>query len=165
MALQLVTAADEHVVSALAGDDQIVGDEAVTALNQIENAFGLANAALAGEEKPDAEYIRQRAVQRRGRRKFHFEHRLDPAVELGGLEPGANEWNPRRAGDLPEPRRQSLSLRYEHGRDGEREEQLENLLPLGRRERGEVGDLRFAQDLKTLRRKSLDVPGENESRA
>jgi hypothetical protein len=57
MTLQLVTAADQDVVSALAGDDEIVRDKAVPALDEIEHAFRFADATFPGEEKPHAEHI------------------------------------------------------------------------------------------------------------
>src|SRR4026209_840250 len=86
VALHLVPACDQHIVAAHAGDDQIVRDEAVAPLDEIQHALRLADTALAGEEQPNAEDVSERAVQDHRRRELHLEHRLDPPVELRGLE-------------------------------------------------------------------------------
>ena len=57
MTLHLVTTADQNVVPAFAGDDEIVGDEPMAPLDEIEHALGLADSALAAEEDADAENI------------------------------------------------------------------------------------------------------------
>ncbi len=84
--LQLVPAADEDVAAAPARDDQIVGDEAVAALDEVEHALRLADAALADEQEPDAEHVGERAVEVGRRREFLLEPGLDAVVELVGLE-------------------------------------------------------------------------------
>ena len=91
VALQLVAAADEDVAAAARGDDEIVGDEPVPALDEIEHALRLADAALPDEEQPDAEHVGERAVQGGRRRELVLERRLDLLVELGRRERGAED--------------------------------------------------------------------------
>src|SRR5579883_16117 len=62
MALELVPPAHEHVGAAPGGDHQIVGDEPVPALDEVEHALRLADAALAREEEAHPEDVRQRPV-------------------------------------------------------------------------------------------------------
>src|SRR2546423_3220102 len=69
MPLHLMTASDEHIVATLAGDDQIVGNEPMAALDKIQHTFRLSDATLAGKEQSDAENIRQRAMEPNRRRK------------------------------------------------------------------------------------------------
>src|SRR5205085_7634420 len=95
MALHLVATANQDIVAPLTGDDEIVGDESMAALDEIENALRFPDATLAGEEQSDAENIGERAMQRDRRRELHLEHRLDAPIELRGFQPGANEWNAR----------------------------------------------------------------------
>ena len=64
VALQLVAATDQDVAAAAPHDDEIVGDEAMPALDEIEHALRLADAALADEQQPDAEHVGERAVDR-----------------------------------------------------------------------------------------------------
>ena len=47
----------EHVGSPTRHHDEIVGHQPVAALDEIEHTFGLADAALAGEQESDAEYV------------------------------------------------------------------------------------------------------------
>ena len=61
--LQLVTAPDQDVAAARAYDHEIVGDEAMPALDEVEHAFRLADAALAGEQQADAVHVGERAVE------------------------------------------------------------------------------------------------------
>src|SRR5207237_8595671 len=90
MTLHLVTAANEHIVAALAGDDEIVGNEAMPALHQVQHTFRLADSALAGKKQSNSKHVRQRSVKRDRRRKLHLQDRLDAPVELGGFQAGAN---------------------------------------------------------------------------
>ena len=93
MPLQLVTAADQQVAAAPARDDEIVGDEAMSALHEIEHALRFADAALADEQQADAEDVGERAMKIRRRREFLLEPRLDARVELVRLEPRRDDRN------------------------------------------------------------------------
>jgi hypothetical protein len=93
MALHLVSTADQHVVAALADDHEIVGHQAVSPLDQIENAFRFTNSAHAREKETHTENVGERAMKRGGGGELHLQDRLDPTVELRGLELGAYQWN------------------------------------------------------------------------
>ena len=77
-------------------DHEIVGDEPVAALDEIEHALRLSDAALPDEQQPDAEHVGERAVQVRRRRELLLEPRLEPRVELVRLEPRADQRDARR---------------------------------------------------------------------
>src|SRR3954462_194001 len=159
--LHLVTAPDENIVAALAGDYKVVGNQAMSPLDEIENALRLADAALARKEEPDAKNVGKRSVERNRRSEFHLQHRLDAAIELRRLQFGANERNSGGGGDFPEARRQALTLGDEDGGYRKGKEELENLFALGRVQGREVGDLRLAEHLKSFRGKAFDVSGQN----
>src|SRR5688572_2688737 len=164
MPSELVPAADQDVVPSSSRDDEIVGDEAVTSLDEIEHALRLANPALTDEQEPDTEHVSERAVNRREGRELLGDNRLDARVELGRLQLGAQNRNARLASDLRELGGQPLPLRHEETGDGKREELLEHLTTARTVQRREVGDLRFAEDLNAIVRKSRRVPGEHQSR-
>ena len=126
MALQLVPAADQHVVAAPARDHEIVRDEPMAALDEIEHALRLADAASTHEQQPDAEHVRERPVQVRRRRELFLEPRLDSRVELVRLEPRADQRDPGVRRKLDEIRARLLSLRDEHARDGKGEERRQD---------------------------------------
>src|SRR3954462_6016234 len=98
MTLHLVTAPDQDIVASLAGDYQIVSDEAVAALHEIEHTLGLADAAFTGEKKADTEDVGQRSMKRNGRSEFHLQHGLDAAIEFRRFELGADERDPGGGG-------------------------------------------------------------------
>lgn len=114
MPLQLVPATDEEIRAAPARDHQIVGDETMASLDQVEHALRLADAALPHEQQPDAVHVGQGTVQIRRRRELVFEPRLEPRVELIGLEPRADDGNPRRRGEFDQILPRPLPLRDEH---------------------------------------------------
>src|SRR4029077_11776744 len=147
MALQLMAAPDQDIVPTLAGDNEIIRDEAVAALNEIEHAFRFADAARPREKKPDPEHIGQRPVKRYRGSEFHLQHRLDPTVELRRFQLSANERNSGGVGDFLEAEGQSLTLRHEDGGNGKGKKQLENLLAICGAQRLEIGDLGFAEHL------------------
>src|SRR6266849_405694 len=165
MPLQLVTAPDQDIVPAFARDDEIIRDQAVAALHEIEYAFRFTDAARPREKEPDPEHIGERAVERNRGSKFHLQHRLDPPVEFRRFQLGADERNSRSTGDFLEAGGQSLTLRHEHGGNGKGKKQLENLLAIRGAQRLEIGDLGFAEHLKSLRRESLNVSGQNQAGA
>ena len=82
---------------------------------------------------------------------FHLEHGLDATVELRCFKLGADYRHAGCACDLPEARRQSLTLRHENGWNGKGEKQLQDLLPLNWGKGRQISDLSFAEDLEALR--------------
>src|SRR2546423_2087666 len=62
VALHLVAAANEHIVSALARNHEIVGNEAVATLDEIQHALGFTDSTHASEEEADAKYVGKRAM-------------------------------------------------------------------------------------------------------
>src|ERR1700682_6439043 len=93
MPLHLVAAADQHIVAALADDYEIIRHQPVSPLDAIEAALRFTNSAHAREKETDTENISERAVKRGGGSELHLQHRLDPPVELRGLELGPYQWN------------------------------------------------------------------------
>src|SRR5881398_2953006 len=102
-------AADEHIGTTAAGDDEIVRNEPVSPLHEIEHAFGLSNSALANEQQADAEDVGQRSVQVGRWRELFLEPRLDARVELIGLELRPNERDAGGPRELDEIRRRRLA--------------------------------------------------------
>src|SRR5688572_21878894 len=102
MALQIVTAPDQNIIATLAGDDEIIGNEAMPSLYKVEHALRLADSTFPGEKETNTEYVGERPVKRHGWSELHLQHRLDPAIELGGLEPGAYERDACRRRNLLE---------------------------------------------------------------
>ena len=84
--LQLVAPPEKDVVSSSGGDDQIICDEAVSALDEIENALALADPALPHEEEPDAVHVGQGPVDHGGRREGRLQIGLDAPVERARRE-------------------------------------------------------------------------------
>ena len=62
--------------SPLAAND-VVGDEAVAAQDQLDRTFALADAALAEKEQADTEHVDEHAVERRRRRELLVEERVE----------------------------------------------------------------------------------------
>jgi hypothetical protein len=130
MPLELVAPPNENVVSATGRDNDVVRDKAVAALDQIENAFGLSDSTAPGEEKADAEYIRERAVKRGRRREFALENRLYATIELGCLEARPQQCDSGTPRAIGETRRQILTLRDDYSRKGKIEERGENAIAM-----------------------------------
>ena len=74
----------------------------MAALDEVEHALRLADAALPDEQQPDAEHVGERAMEVRRRRELLLEPRLDPRVELVGLEPRTDQRDARGRGELDE---------------------------------------------------------------
>src|SRR5881394_3177378 len=138
---------------------KIAGDEPMTALHQIQHAFGFADAALSREKQADAENVCQRPVKGDGRRELHLQHGLDAAIELRGLELGADNRYAGVAGNLLESGGQPLALGHEDGGDRKREKELEDFLSFASRKRGEVSDLGLPEHLKAFGREAFYVTG------
>src|SRR5687768_9262552 len=126
---EIMATADENVISAPRRDDEVVGHETVSALDEIEHALRLSDAALPDEEQADAKHVGERSVNRRERRELLGDDRLDPRVELGRLQLGPKNRNSRLPRDLRELGGQSLTLRHEQAGDGKGEELLQHLTP------------------------------------
>src|SRR5687768_6007012 len=165
MALHVVPATNQDVVAALARDDEIIGNQTVSALHEVEHALRFSNSTLSREEEADTEHVRERSMQRSRGRELHLEHWLDAPIEFGGLETRSNQWNPGCGGDLAQSRREPLTLCNEYCGDRKGKKKLENFFPLGRCKRREIGDLGLAKNLKAFRRESLDVAGQDEAGA
>jgi len=86
MPLKLVAAADDDVIASSRRDNEIIGDEPVSSLDEIEHALRLSDAALTREEQSNAEHISERSVQCRGLGEFCLDDRLDAPVELCRFE-------------------------------------------------------------------------------
>ena len=164
MALKLVAATEQDLRATTRDHHHVVGHEAMPAFHQIEHALRLADAAASDEQESNAEDVGQRRVQRRRRREFLLEPRLDAAVELVGLETRSDDRHAGAGRQLHHLRGRLLALRDEHRRDREREERAEDLPTLHVGPRQQIADLRLAEDLEPMRREALDVPREHESR-
>ena len=164
MPLQLMAAPDEHIVATARHDHEVVRDEPVSSLDEVQHTFRLPNATLAGEKKPNAEHVRERPVQRGRRREEVVEDRLDTAIELAGLEGRSEDRYFALGGDLLERRGKLLPLGHEDARQVEREEHAEDSIALLRRKRGEIRDLRLTERLQPLRRESVYISREYETR-
>src|SRR6267378_1863791 len=136
--LHLVSATDQHIVAALADDNQIVRNKPVSPLHEIEDALRFTNSAHTREEETDSENVCEGAVKGGGGGELHLQHGLDPPVEFRGLELGAYERNSSGAGGLPEASRQTLSLRHEDSWNRKGEEELEDSFPLLSVKRNEI---------------------------
>src|SRR5438552_2826014 len=122
---QLVTPADQHVVPMPRDVDDVVRHQAVTALHQIEHALALADPRAAQEQETHAEHVGERRVHRGVRRERLVEERLQAAIELGGLELGADHGHALRPRQLEQLGWRILPLRDDHARQIEPQEGLE----------------------------------------
>src|SRR2546425_7733494 len=140
MSRQLVPAPDQHVVAAAVDVHDVVRDQAGAPLHQIEHALALAHPRAPEEEQPHSEHVGGPAVHRGAGGERVVEERLQPGVQLRGLELGADHRDALRPGQLEQLGRRLLALRDHHAGDVETEQGLER--PAARRpvERGEVGD-------------------------
>src|SRR5436190_11063229 len=73
MAEEIVRVAEEDVVRMAANDDHVVGDESMSAIDEIERALALADAAVPEEEDADAVDVEETGVQRAAWRHRLFE--------------------------------------------------------------------------------------------
>src|SRR6187402_786175 len=97
----------------------------MSALNQVEHAFRLADTALPGEEHTDTEHVGEGAVQRGRRRELVSEIRLDEAIELRRLEPRAYQRDPGGLREVEQGLGRIEVLCDERARDRKPEELLE----------------------------------------
>src|SRR5207253_2543046 len=100
VALQLVTTSEQHFGAATRHHHHVVRHQAVSPLDEIEHALGLADAAPTKEEQAHAEHVAERAVKRGRWRKLFLEPRLDAREEFVGLESRANDRHARARGHL-----------------------------------------------------------------
>src|SRR5690606_35162578 len=165
MPLELVAAPDEDVVAAPRDVDDIVRDEAVAALDQVQHALALADAAPADEQQAHAVHVRERAVHGRGRREVLLEVQLGPPVQLARLERRAEERDLALPRGLDHHGRDVESLGHDHGRDVETEEGVDRPAELVLRQRRDEHDLGPAEDLDSAVGQPVGVAGENEAGA
>ena len=164
MSLELVAAPYDDVMPAAGGNDQVVGNQAVTTLHEIEHALGLADAALSYEQKSDAVDVCERAMKRCGWRKLFRDRRFHAREELRGFERAPQDRHAAMPRRLHHFVRDVLPLRHDDAGNLEGEEQLHDLAAPRGRERREVGDLRFAEHQHAVRRETIDVSREHEPR-
>lgn len=100
-----------------------------------------------------------------GGREFALENRLQPAVELSGLEAGSQERNSGQRSSRNQSWRRLLILGDDDRRKGKRKETGHDAGTVRLGQRREVGDLRLAKNLEPFRHEPLDVTGEGEPRA
>src|SRR5712692_1540277 len=162
---QLVPAADQDVVAAPRDVHDVVGDEAMPALDQVQHALALADPRAPEEQEPHAEHVGERAVDRGARGEGVVQERLEPPVELRRLELGADHRHALGPPQLDQLGRRLLPLRDHDARDVEREQRLERLAALGWRQRRQVRDLRLAQDVDPVGREAPGVSREHQPRA
>src|SRR5207248_975502 len=146
----LVSAPDEHVVTAPGDVDDVIRDETVPPLHQIEHAFALADPGAAAKQQSDAEDVGEGAVDRGARGERVVEKWLEPPVELRGLEARADDGNALVPGQLHQLLRHLLPLGDDHTRQVVREKRLNGLTPAFRVERGEIRDFGFAKDMNAI---------------
>ena len=162
MPLKLVAPADENVVASPRRDDEVIGDEPMTPLDQVEHTLGLSDPALSSEEKPNSKYVCEAAVQSCGLRELGFEGWLATAVELRSLEPCLKQRYPGCKRSTAQLFRRFLAFGHDDGRHVEAEERGKDALPLLFPERVEIRDLGLPQDLQALGNESLDIASQGE---
>ena len=134
--------------------DDVVGDEAVAAHDEVERDLALADAGLAEQQDADPEDVEQHAVHR-------GLHRLD---EVRGEVRRAQERHAGVLGRGDHLRRRVEPLRHDEARDVLREERVQHVDRALARERREVADLGVAEHLHPLLVQVLGEPGEHEPR-
>ncbi len=165
VALKLVPASDDDVVASPRRDNEIIRDESVAPFDQVENALGFTDAALASEEKANAKYICQRSMQRRGLGEFGFDYRLNASVKLCRLEGGSKHRYFCCGRRLLQFDGWVLILRDDDNRDREPEKHLSDFLALFGRQRVEIRDFSLAENLYPLGDEPADIPGQCEAGA
>src|SRR6266566_2646873 len=162
---ELVPPTDQHVVPPARDVDDVVRDQPMAALHEIEHALALPDARAAEEQQAHAEHVGERRVHRGGRRERVVQERPEAAVELRGLESGADHRHTLGARQVDELGRRLLPLRDDDARELELQQRLERATTRGGVQGREVGDLGFAEDMDAVRGEPLGVPGEHEPRA
>jgi len=94
----------------------IVRDQPVPTLDEIEHALALADPGAAAKQESHAEHVGQRAMDGGARREGVVEKRLEPPVELGRLEPRADDGDTLVARQNEQLFRRILSFRDDHAR-------------------------------------------------
>jgi hypothetical protein len=57
MTLKLVTAPDQDIIAATLGNDEVIGNKPVSALDEIEHALRFPDTTLSRKEQSDTEYV------------------------------------------------------------------------------------------------------------
>src|SRR5881628_3296062 len=165
MARQLVPATDQHVVPLSRDVHQVVRNEAMAALHEIEHALALADTGAAQKQEAHPEYVGEGGVHRGAGRERVVQKRLEPSVELGRLELGADHRHALGPRQLDQLGGRLLAFGNDDTRQVEPEEGLERPAPLGRPQRVEISDLGFAQDVDALRGEPLGIARQHEAGA
>ena len=124
---ELMAPTDEHVMPAAGHLHDVVGDQSVPSLDQVEHTLALADSGAAHEEQAHAVHVGQGAVQGGAGGERLLDDRLDPAVELGGLEPAAKHRDALRPGELEQLGRHLLAFGDEDAGQIEAEERGQRL--------------------------------------
>jgi hypothetical protein len=119
---QLVTPADQDVVTATGDLHDVVRHETMPPFYEIEHAFALSDTRATDEQKPDAIHVCERAVQGRPRSECFLHDRLDAAIELRRLEAAPEHRHSLGPGKLQQLGRHLLALGDEDAREVEAEE-------------------------------------------
>jgi hypothetical protein len=162
MTLELVASSDENVVAAPMRDDYVIGNEAMSALDEIEHQLGFSDSTSPGEKQSDTEHVSERPVQRRHRRELTLENGFYPTVELGRLEPGSQKCDSGSRCSFAESRRKVLTLRHDYCGKRKPKKRRKNSVAVTTLERREISNLGFAENLQSLTDEPVDVPCERE---
>src|SRR5437899_2115299 len=145
-----MAAADEHVVAPPRDVYDVIGDEAVTARDQVEDAFALADAGTAAKQQAHTEDVSERTVDRRTGRESVVKKWLEAPIELGGLELGADNGDAAVARQLHQFTRRLLPLRDDDAGQLMGQERVDRLAAPLVVQRGEIGDLRLTKNVDSV---------------
>jgi hypothetical protein len=155
---------ENHTRRPVVALDDVVGDEAVPAQDEVERAFAFSDRARPGEKQPHPEHVDEHAVERGSRRESIVEKRVDRADGAARTLARNHERGARVVRPTHELGGRCRSARDDDARELESEEAARGArLPVGV-ERIEIGQLRFAEDLDAARNDAVVVPGEREPR-
>ena len=122
MAQELRRPAEDEPRRPPVAPDDVVGDEPVSAHDELERALALADAALSEQQNADAEHVDQHAVQLRLRRESVVENGVQGVDRPARSRVGHEERRARRLGRRDEGARRLLSAGDDDARETEREE-------------------------------------------
>ena len=140
--------------------DDVVGNEAVAAADELEAELALADAGVAGDQDAEAEHVHEDAVPRRHLRQAPGEIAAQLVDEQRGRERRGEERDSARFGDLCEPRVAGHAVGEEHRGGGALQPELDQALEPRALERGEVRLLVASDDLDAVRVDEVEVADE-----
>src|SRR5690606_2178498 len=155
MGMEVQPPTEQYVIAAFRNLYDVVRNQAMPALDQVEHALALADAAATDEQEPDAVDVGHRAVHRRGRGERVVEPGLQPPIELARLELGAQHRYARRIRKLDQDARHLLVLGDDHGGNRQAQQPLDGFPPCFVIDRAQVPDFRLAEHLQATARKPL----------